>query len=187
MMSDFASGDPGERALWSGNPDPLRYCLRKSSWQALMGIPFTAFALFWISGAYTASHNAPSPLPFPFWMFGIPFVLVGLGMLLSPLWHFFRAMRTTYILTNQRAIIDCAGPFARRVSVPLDQIPFIETVASFGEFGHVLFQEATLSRYNRGFAQRDGFIAVAVPAQVERLLRTTMGKAAGARAQSAQP
>src|SRR5262249_33671508 len=133
-------------------------------------------ALFWINGAYSASSNAASPFPFPFWMVGIPFVLVGASMVLSPIWYFWRAGRTTYILTDQRAIIDVSGPFPHRTSVPLSQVPFIETRQSFGGFGDVLFQEPIRTAYNRGMMQRDGFVAIAEPDRVEQLLRSAMEK-----------
>jgi hypothetical protein len=180
MMSEATPTGPGERVLWSGTPEPLRFSLRKSFPGALIGIPFFAFSLFWISMASRAPGGAASPFPFPFWLFGIPFVLVGLGMVLSPVWHYARALRTSYVLTNRRAIVDYPGPFGRRISVPLTQIPFIETRGSFGNYGHVLFQEAVVSSYNRGgLAQRDGFVAVADPAQPEQLLRAAVERASG--------
>ena len=37
--------------------------------------------------------------------FGIPFVLIGLGMLFAPLWMHRSAKRTVYAITNHRAII----------------------------------------------------------------------------------
>jgi hypothetical protein len=179
MRSEITSIDPGEHVLWSGNPNPLRFSLRKSLPGALIGIPFFAFSLFWISTAYNVpSEN--SPLPVPFWIFGIPFVLVGSGMVLSPIWHYMRALRTSYIVTDQRAVIDYSGPFGRKVSVPLNRMPFIESRRSFGDFGHILFQEATVSSYNAGMSQRDGFVAVPAPAQVEQILRTAVDKTSGA-------
>jgi hypothetical protein len=184
MMSEITPTAPGERVLWSGNPDPFRFSLRKSLPGALIGIPFLAFALFWISMAASTPSGAASPFPFPFWLFGVPFVAVGLGTVLSPIWHCVRALRTNYVLTNQRAIIDYPAPFARRISVPLYQIPFIEIRSSLGNFGHVLFQEAVVSSYNRGVSQRDGFVGVADPTHIEQLLRAAVEKTSGASGQT---
>jgi hypothetical protein len=37
-------------------------------------------------------------------LFGIPFVLIGLAMLSSPLWAYRKSLRTVYVITNRRAI-----------------------------------------------------------------------------------
>ena len=178
--------DPGERLIWSGHPDPSRYALRKASYSFLFGIFFFGFSLFWINGAYTATSRGTNLLDFPFWMFGIPFVIAGAGMVLSPAWQYFRAARTTYALTDRRAITDIAGPFPRRTSVPLGQMPFVEVRASGNGPGHVLFQEAVASYGNRGMTQRDGFIGIADAAQVGQMLRNGIEKLASARVSGPQ-
>lgn len=38
-------------------------------------------------------------------LFGLPFILVGLGLLSSPFWSVRRASRTAYLVTNKRAVI----------------------------------------------------------------------------------
>jgi hypothetical protein len=179
MRSDVTSIGPGERMLWSGNPNPLRFSLRKSFPGALFGIPFFVFSLYWISSAYGVPGEK-SPFPIPFWMFGIPFVLVGSGMVLSPVWHYMRALLTNYVLTDQRAIIDYFGPFGQKISVPLSRVPFIESRRSFGDFGHLLFQEAAVNSYNKGMSQREGFVAIPAPAQVEQIFRAAVDKASAA-------
>jgi hypothetical protein len=94
----------GERIAWIGQPIPSRFA-RSIIPIALFGIPFTAFAFFWIAGA-SGSRFPGVPSAFGFFpLFGIPFVLVGLGMLLSPLWMFYRAGRTVYAVTDRRALL----------------------------------------------------------------------------------
>ena len=44
-------------------------------------------------------------------LFGLPFVMVGVGMLSSPFWLRRRAKRTCYALTDRRAILWEAGWF----------------------------------------------------------------------------
>ena len=51
-------------------------------------------------------------------LFGIPFVLIGFGMLSSPYWTMRKARRTAYVLTTARAIIFDGG--------------FSTTIRSFG-------------------------------------------------------
>jgi hypothetical protein len=176
MMTELLHTDPGERLLWSGNPAPVRYALRKASLRFLFGIFFFGFSLFWIDGAYTATSKGSDPFGFPFWMFGIPFVVVGASMVLSPLWQYFRATRTSYALTDRRVIMDIAGPFPRRTSVPLNQVPFVDVRAPRNGLGHVLFQEGVASYSNRGMTQRDGFIAIGDAAQVGQMLRSAIDK-----------
>ena len=173
--------DPGEQLIWSGNPYPARYALRKAAYPFLFGIFFFGFSLFWIYGAYVTSSNATNQLGFPFWTFGIPFVIVGACLVLSPVWQFFRAAHTTYALTNRRAIADISGLFPRRTSVPLGQIRFVEVRASAEGPGHVLFQEPVISYYyNVGTMQRDGFIAIPQATRVVQMLRSAIDKS-GAR------
>ena len=40
-----------------------------------------------------------------FALWGVPFILIGLGMLSSPYWMLRRAKRMAYVLTDRRAII----------------------------------------------------------------------------------
>ena len=86
------------------------------------GIPWTAFALFWMAGAsgllfggFGGGNGPPGMGAFfiCFPLFGIPFVLIGLGMLTSPFWAVRRAKRTCYALTDRRAILWEAGWFGR--------------------------------------------------------------------------
>ena len=93
----------GERIAWVGQPIPSRYA-RRGLGTALFGIPFTAFAFFWIAGA--SGFKMPDfSHGFGFFpLFGIPFVLVGLGMLSSPLWMLLKATRTAYVITDRRAL-----------------------------------------------------------------------------------
>lgn len=154
--------DRGEKLLWSGRPKPLALAFANGA-TALFGVPFLAFAIFWITQAARA--------PGVFWMFGIPFVVIGCGLVLSPVWHLFRAGRTTYVLTDKRAIIDTAPPFGRRRSIPLAEIRFVELQRTVGDAANVLFFETLVQqRYGRG-AKKDGFVGITEPERVERMLR----------------
>lgn len=71
----------------------------------LFGVPFTGFAIFWIataSGMFLGGAGEAGQGGFFafFPLFGIPFLLVGLGMLTSPYWMYRRALKTCYALTN---------------------------------------------------------------------------------------
>lgn len=103
----------GESLIWWGVPEPRAYsrAMRPVFW---FGIPWTLFALFWIAAASLmlgmggdGMKDADGPMIifrfFP--LFGIPFVLIGIGMLTSPFWVRRLARRACYGLTDQRVII----------------------------------------------------------------------------------
>ena len=102
---------PGESLYWTGTANPARAAISALP-AALFGIPFAGFALFWISQAFRATHMMPKDSQNPFMngfrvfpLFGLPFLLVGLGIVLAPLWAFLKAGSTVYAVTNQRVMI----------------------------------------------------------------------------------
>ena len=95
----------GERITWLDQPIAARLA-RTSIPAVLFGIPWTAFAIFWVvmaSKGVSQSHNAGAFQFFP--LFGVPFILVGFGMLSSPYWAARSGRRTVYLLTDRRAIV----------------------------------------------------------------------------------
>jgi hypothetical protein len=94
---------------WSAQPLPGRFA-RKALPAVLFGIPWTAFALFWTAGAAWGTSKAEGAGFFrAFPLFGVPFILIGLGMLSSPYWMSRKARRTAYVLTNRGAIVLSGG------------------------------------------------------------------------------
>jgi hypothetical protein len=105
----------GESLYWSGTADPLRAAVAALP-AALFGIPFAGFALFWVTQAYRAtstmshsSHNAFVSGFRVFPLFGLPFLFVGLGIILAPLWVFLKGSNTVYAVTNQRIMVISGG------------------------------------------------------------------------------
>jgi hypothetical protein len=105
--------EPGERLVWSGQPR-AGWAVAASCLIWLFALPWTAFALFWTGAAaglldgWMGGANAPQPfqwfrLLFALW--GVPFILVGLGMFSTPYWVWRRGKRTCYALTDRRAIV----------------------------------------------------------------------------------
>ena len=168
--------DRGEVLIWSARPAPLGYALRKIGYQWFFGLFFFGFSLFWIYMAGTAGQKAGSSPAGFFWMFGIPFVLIGASIVLSPFWYYFKAGQTQFALTDRRAVIDTQGLLGNRISISLREVPFVELQLGAGGSGNVLFTYDT-AKY-RNAPRRDGFIAIANAADVERKLRDAIETAA---------
>ena len=174
-MADRVQLDSGEHLIWSGHPEPRAYALKKGWLTFLFGIPFFAFAVFWTT---TASSMAGNGLAAYFWLWAIPFLLAGLGMLLSPVWHYMRAGRTSYVLTSRRAVIAISGSFPVRTSVPLEHVSFIDAETRAHKSGNLLFREvARNAHYGHGTGPtKDGFIAIRDVENVERLFRDAIAQ-----------
>jgi len=173
--------DPGEQLIWLGNPDPVRYAAKYGAGLFLMGISNVGVFLFFIYAMAQISLD-DTPFGLPLWAFATPILLVGVCFMLAPGWHFLRGMRTTYALTDRRAITDVSGLFSRRLSLPLNEISVVDVQSSTEGPGHVFFQEPDRGSYSYpGIKQRDGFVAVADAAKAGYLLRSAMEKFASAR------
>jgi hypothetical protein len=124
----------GEQVLWSGRPRQ-GIVLRGSD---ALGIPFSllwcGFAIFWEHGVITSN----APLFFTLW--GVPFVLVGLYMVVGR--FFFDAQqraRTFYAITPERILI-ITVMFARKVkSLNLNTLTDISLTESRGGEGDITF------------------------------------------------
>lgn len=100
----------GEYVDWMGMPRRV-YFTPVSIGAFLFGIPWTAFSVFWVvaAGWGTLQIDDGPGIFSLFPLFGVPFVLLGCCMLSVPLWTHWRAGKTVYAITNQRAIIFDGG------------------------------------------------------------------------------
>jgi len=165
--------DGGERLLWSGFPEPRQVALSLLP-AAVFGVPFLAFACFWITMAMHGTSRMPrSAGPwFLFPLFGLPFVLVGLSIVCSPLWAWRQANRTVYAVTDKRVLI-IGGALPRGVQS--------FTAAELGDFartenadgsGTLWFGwRATMMRNSVPGRARIGFIGIPGVRAVEQLIR----------------
>jgi hypothetical protein len=175
-----------EQLLWVGQPIPARFA--RGGWFLMFfGVPFTAFAVFWM--AITSFGVFQGGLPgggflglfacFP--LFGLPFVVVGLGLLSSPYWLRQRAKRVCYAVTDSRAIVWDAGWFGGLEvrSYGPDQLTRIRRVEYPDGCGDLVFEElVTVGRDSDGHSttgtRRYGFMAIPQVHTVEELLRKAL-------------
>jgi hypothetical protein len=124
----------GERLLWSGQP---RRGVRLRPTDALL-IPFSlmwgGFALFWELSVFRTGA------PFFFRLWGLPFVLVGLYLIIG---RFFadawQRSRTYYGVTTERLLI-VSGLFQRQVkSLPLRNLPEVTLSERSDRSGSIMF------------------------------------------------
>jgi hypothetical protein len=170
----------GERVTWVGQPIPGRAMLGALP-IVLFAIPWTAFSVFWIAGAAAGTAHSRDPGVFRmFPLFGLPFVLVGLGLLASPLWVRLTAKRTAYVITDRRAIV-LAGGWAGSVTVrsfePAQLTDLRRTQRSDGSGDLVFTQD--VSRGNRGAIRTTdvGFLAIADVKGAEERVRALTHRA----------
>ncbi len=168
---------PGESLRWSGQPDATRLAI-KSLPAFLFAIPWTAFAVFWVWGA--AGGRMPDLTHwewkniFPLW--GVPFILIGLRMLTSPLWEYLRASRIVYGVTDRRAFILQAGRSKSVKSFAASELANLERKEKADGSGDLLFgrsdaDTAQRSRsFNFGMPIPSGFIGIRDLRMVEQLL-----------------
>ncbi len=180
--------DQGEQLLWVGQPQPRRFA-RATIPIVLFGIPWTAFAIFWTamaSGLARGGGPVPNAGPgalfsicFPLW--GVPFILIGLGMLSSPFWAGRKAKRTCYALTDRRAILFEAGTFGSvvvRSYRPSGLTKMFRRENADGS-GDLVFEEITQVRStNNGgrttSTQTRGFLGIDNVREIEELLRKAL-------------
>jgi hypothetical protein len=164
---------PGESLHWAGQPDPGRF-MRRGFLLWLFFIPWTAFSLFGTGMAYGFSRVAPSPFNW-FPLFGLPFVLVGLGGLALPFWRRYKARTIIYAVTDQRAIT-IEGGFSTTVrSYLLANLGGIERKEYRDGYGDLVLRKETFvdSEGSRS-TREEGFFAIADVRRVENVVTGLM-------------
>lgn len=162
-----------ERVTWAAMPLP-RLFTPVATGAFLFGIPWTAFALFWTAGAALGTmqvENGPGLFSlFP--LFGVPFILVGFGMLSSPIWAYRKAFKTVYIITDRRAITFDGGWSTTIRSYPPDKLQDLYRKEHKNGSGDVIITRHAW-RDSDGDRQSIelGFLRIAEPKHVERLLK----------------
>src|SRR2546426_4277893 len=168
--------DPGEGVLWCGMPSPSRLALSAIP-AMILGIPFTGFAVFWMYMVFSMMSRSHPPggawSLFP--LFGLPFLLIGIGMLTTPLWAFLAAGRTVYAVTNRRALILSRIGATRVKSYTHEDIHELQHVEREDGSGDLYFASRLLQSQN-GVTRREriGFLGIPDVRSVEQLIRSRL-------------
>lgn len=175
---------PGEMLLWNGSGSHFRM-----GWGSvpvvIFGMMFFGFAVFWTVMAFGGMSRAasgggmPSFLRFLCPLWGVPFMLVGLGVMTSPVWAKLKARKTLYALTNRRAIIFEKAMFgsSRQVhSYDPRALGAMTRVDRSDGSGDLVFEEKITGRGKGGHAitKKVGFIGVPDVRGVERAVRDAL-------------
>ena len=143
-----------EKILWQGKP-ATGIKLQSAD---IFAIPFSifwcGFSIFWELGASGAlgsmkHQNAADPIAIIFPIFGLPFIAIGLYMVIG---RFFADAKiranTDYAVTNERVII-ASGLFSRKVkSLNLKSVPDISISEKKDGSGTITFCETSSSSFN---------------------------------------
>jgi len=172
----------GEVMRWSAAPSPARLS-RRALPMVLFGVPWTAFALFWIAGA--SGFKVPDFRHGFNWfpLFGLPFILIGFGMLSSPLWIRRQAKQTGYFITNQRALIlerKAFGGCRIRSFLPSQLASLERTQLADGSGDIILDRELRSSGNNGSRTTEIGFFGIPEVRNVEALLASLIQQKPGA-------
>ncbi len=171
--------EPGESVRWMEQPIP-KFFTPMSIGAFLFAIPWTAFAVFWICGASGFKRPDFSGGGFAFFpLFGLPFVLIGFGMLLSPLWFYRKAFRTVYVVTNRRAITFDPGWTTTIRSYAPAQLGNVYRKEKRNGTGSVILGQRvwTDSDSNQRQSMDVGFMNIRDPQRVERMLKELVAQA----------
>ncbi|MBY0574274.1 MAG: hypothetical protein K2P84_11380 [Undibacterium sp.] len=163
---------PGESITWVGQPSPDRF-MKDGFKLWLFFIPWTAFSLFWIAAAsgFQLSRFDQGWDLFP--LFGLPFLLIGLGGLSSPLWLRRKAHSIIYAITNRRAIAIEGTKSIIVKSYLLGDIANIERTEHQDGYGNLILRKEQY-RDSDGDKQtrRQGFFAIPDVRLVEHLIES---------------
>jgi len=105
-------------------------------------------------------------------LFGLPFVLIGIGMLSSPFWTHRKAFKTVYAITDRRAITFDAGWTTTIRSYTPNRLQDVYRKEKRDGAGDVVLGQRVWQGSEGGQQSQDlGFLNIRDPKTVEQMLR----------------
>jgi Bacterial PH domain len=168
---------PGESLQWTGTADPARAALSALP-ASLFGLPFAGFALFWMTAAYRGSHAMSKASTNPiggvfsfFPLFGLPFLLIGLGIVFAPLLTYFKAQKTAYAVTDKRVLVITGGRTRTVRSCTPADIVSVDHREREGGTGDVIIRTNSIMQTRNSLSQMTiGLLGVNNVKEVARLV-----------------
>lgn len=178
--------DVSETLVWAGRPSRASYA-RPSLFVILLGLVVTGLAVGWIVLTYLGlgslmEHVRGLAILFSFLpCCGVPFLLIGLWILFSPVRQWRAGRRTCYLLTTKRVIL-CEPGWGQSVAVSsysppaLGQMKCVEWPNGTGD---LVFEEhpgieTTINGQRTVHPVRRGFLGIEHVRSVEQLVRRTL-------------
>jgi hypothetical protein len=138
---------PGEHVIWYGEPKQGMSFSRNDALMIPFSVMWGGFAIFW----ETTVISTRAPWFFKLW--GVPFVLVGLYLIVGRFFIDAWIRRcTAYALTDRRALVIRAAPFAKVTSLNLGSLSNVELTESSSGRGTIQFGSAPAFGYWRGWS-----------------------------------
>ena len=169
-----------ENVIWSAQPGLRRFVVQGLAlaafgavWTALILLGIWQFIGFWGGGPVVPFDIATLVL-------GIPFLLIGLGLLSAPYWMVLKARHTAYALTDRRVLVveRVLGWKTARSYGPAQLTHVLRREKSSGA-GDLILQEI-MGRDSEGSARTEeiGLWGLTNVREIETLIKDTMAKAA---------
>ena len=161
--------EPMETIRWMEQPKPI-YFTPRAKGAFIFAIPWTAFALFWTAAAGVGTSNDGEVGLMAY--FGIPFIVIGLLLLSSPLWAHRRALKTVYVITDRRAITFDGGRRTTIRSYTPDKLRNVYRNENPDGTGDVILNKKEwLDSEDHHQVEELGFLRIRNPKEVERILK----------------
>ncbi|MBN1618995.1 PH domain-containing protein [Candidatus Dojkabacteria bacterium] len=183
--------DPGETIIWEGKPKSRLYMLANNFPVLMFGCFWLLFTLIWEATAIGIGTVAniktvgdsldavPQIVSSGFPCFGIPFVLVGIFLVLSPLIGFLSYKNIKYYITNKRVIMASGLIGVDYKFIDFDQIHNISVNVGLmdktlggGNTGSISIFSGEFEQSKNGiYAKNDFFLGIENPYEIVRLLK----------------
>ncbi len=160
------AGRTHETVLWVVQPSAKHSALSALP-IVFFGVPWSLITVFWMA-ATVRSGGA-------FALFGVPFVFIGLAMLLSPLLAAWDARQTVYVITNRRILFVTVNGKTTTVKnyVPENESDLERTERASGSGDLVFLRRPTRDSDGDRTTERVSLTGIPDVRRVELLLRDT--------------
>ncbi|MBY0552465.1 MAG: hypothetical protein K2W95_34610 [Candidatus Obscuribacterales bacterium] len=131
----------GEKLLWVGQPEVGREASLKMWFFIPFAVIWTLFSSCWTGIAVLAARETRNPMSWLMALFGVPFVLIGLGMLSTPYFSREQELNTVYALTTDGAFRVTLGRPCRLVDYDEQDFGPVEVTRYSSNRCDVLFRK----------------------------------------------